>query len=126
MRRPRVASNGMRAGIYLRISRDREGREVGIDRQREDCSALADRLGWSVGGEYVDNDTSASTGKRRSNWEALLADLESGKVNAVVAYSASRMYRRVAELGRLIDLWRSHGIEIATVVSGEFNLGTAD
>ncbi|HEX9497165.1 MAG TPA: hypothetical protein VF926_01955, partial [Mycobacterium sp.] len=29
-----------RAGIYVRISDDREGRGLGVERQEEDCRAL--------------------------------------------------------------------------------------
>ncbi len=113
------------AAVYCRISRDREGREVGVKRQEEDCRALAERRGWEVAEVIVDNDLSASSGKRRPGWERLLKALEAGEYGALVAYSSSRMYRRIADLGRLIDLANDH-VQIATVVSGEVNLTTAD
>ena len=34
------------AAIYVRISQDRGGAGLGVQRQREDCEALCDRLGW--------------------------------------------------------------------------------
>jgi site-specific DNA recombinase len=36
------------AAIYCRISDDREGTGLGVDRQEEDCRALAQRKGWKV------------------------------------------------------------------------------
>jgi DNA invertase Pin-like site-specific DNA recombinase len=36
------------AAIYCRISRDREGAGLGVQRQEEDCRQLAASLGWTV------------------------------------------------------------------------------
>src|SRR5690606_7724279 len=91
------------AHLYLRLSQDRTGQSLGIDRQRELCTALCERLGWAVEGEYVDRDVSAWSGKRRAAYERLLADLRARKVSAVVAYAPDRLYRRIKELDRLID-----------------------
>ena len=37
-----------RAAIYARISQDRTGAGLGVERQREDCAAVAKSLGWAV------------------------------------------------------------------------------
>ena len=37
----------MRAAIYLRQSKDREGNELAVDRQREDCLKLCADKGWT-------------------------------------------------------------------------------
>jgi len=114
------------AAIYTRISKDREGLELGVDRQEEACRALASQRGWDVVQVYRDNDLSASSGKRRPGWESLLSDLEAGNFCAVMAYSSSRMYRRPADLRRLVEIAKSGNLEIATVASGQINLDTAD
>jgi site-specific DNA recombinase len=118
------------AAIYLRISEDPENNELGVKRQEQDCRELAANRGWEVlEPPYTDNDKSASNGKKRPQWVALLKDIEAGNVGAVVAYSSSRMYRRPADLQKLIDLsaTKNHsGIEIATVASGDIILDTAD
>ena len=62
------------AGVYARISSDVEGTGQGVDRQVRDCRELATRLGWVVGEEYVDNDISAYSGKRRPAYERLMED----------------------------------------------------
>jgi site-specific DNA recombinase len=46
-------------GIYCRISRDRVGAGLGVERQEEDCRDLANRLRWDVVDVYTDNDLSA-------------------------------------------------------------------
>jgi site-specific DNA recombinase len=57
-----------RAAIYCRISQDRAGAGLGVERQREDCAALADRLGWNVVETFTDNDLSAYSGKPRAGY----------------------------------------------------------
>ena len=61
-----------RAAIYARISNDpgtanddqprRGGNGLGVQRQQDDCRALADQLGWEVVAVHVDNDISAYSG----------------------------------------------------------------
>jgi DNA invertase Pin-like site-specific DNA recombinase len=117
----------MRAGIYVRISRDHEGWEAGVDRQEADCRALADRRGWDVVGVYSDNDVSATDRRKvRNGYRRLIADLEAGRLDAVMAYSSSRLYRRARDLEELITLLEQRHAKIATVVSGEINLATVD
>ncbi|NYI46303.1 DNA invertase Pin-like site-specific DNA recombinase [Nocardioides aromaticivorans] len=48
-----------RAAIYTRISQDRTGAGLGVDRQEQDCRAKAEELGLDVVAVFSDNDTSA-------------------------------------------------------------------
>lgn len=114
------------AGVYVRISSDPEGLALGVERQEEDARKLADRRGWAVVETYVDNDITASGKRKRPGWERLLTDIAEGRIDAVVAYSSSRMYRNVRDLDRLIALVNTTGADIATVVSGDIVLDTAD
>jgi site-specific DNA recombinase len=116
-----------RAAVYVRISRDPSGEGLGVGRQEEDARALAEKRGWEVVATFTDNDASATSGRARPGWEALLEAIGDGKVNALVAYSSSRLYRRPADLGRLIQLVKAKpGFQIATVASGPIVLDTAD
>ncbi len=74
------------AAIYARISSDQEGTGLGVTRQLEDCRRMAGELGWTVAGEYVDNDVSAYSGKRRPEYERMLADLADGSCDGVLVY----------------------------------------
>jgi len=114
--------------IYVRISRDPEGRELGVQRQEEDCRTLAQREGLEVVRVYRDNDIGASTlsRKRRPEYEAMLEAARAGEFRVIVAYSNSRLTRRLRELLDLIDLYNDHGVKIVTVVSGSDDLSTAD
>lgn len=115
----------MQTGIYLRISQDRTGEEAGVNRQREDCLALADQLGWQVAEIYRDNDTSATSGKVREHYQRMLADIAAGRINAIIAWHTDRLYRRLRDLEDLADLCNEHKIMVRTVRAGEFDLSTA-
>lgn len=115
----------VRAAIYARISDDRSGAGLGVQRQEQDCRTLADRLGWEVGEVYVDNDLSAyDRRKKRPAWLRLLADLEAGTVTAVLAWHPDRMYRQSRELLDLIDLCDRGRVQVQTVTAGEVDLST--
>lgn len=117
-----------KAAIYSRISSDREGEAAGVERQEADCKALADRLGYTVVHIYRDNDTGASTRstKPRPHYELMMDDAKAAKFEAILSYSNSRLTRRPREFEDLIDLHEKHGIQFHTVVSGSFDLSTAD
>lgn len=114
----------MRTAIYCRISLDQTGEELGVTRQLEDCKALAETLGWPVVEVYVDNDISASSGKPRPQYRAMLASIKAGEIEAVIAWHPDRLYRKLRDLEELIEVAERHRLMIRTVRAGEFDLGT--
>lgn len=114
-----------RAVIYTRISQDRTGAGLGIDRQREDCQALADRNGWQVVETYVDNDLSAYSGKPRPGYRRMLNDLDQGVATIVIAWHTDRLHRSNKELEGYIDLSQRRGVNTHTVQGGIVDLSTS-
>jgi site-specific DNA recombinase len=112
-----------RAGIYARISSDREGDNLAVGRQLADCEALADRKGWAVIERYVDSDISAYSGKLRPEYRRMLEDIEIEAIDAVLVYHADRLHRHPRELEDFIDLCSRTGTSMATV-SGDIDLST--
>jgi site-specific DNA recombinase len=110
--------------IYVRISKDREGAGLGVERQEQDCRELADRLGWDIVTVHTDNDISAYSGRPRPGYDALLRDLRSGYANAVIAWHPDRLHRRPTELETFIDLCETKSVAVQTVRAGEVDLGT--
>ncbi len=110
--------------IYTRISRDREGAGLGVERQLEDCRELAEQLGWQVIAHHSDNDLSAYSGKPRPGYAALLADLEAGQAGAVIAWHGDRLHRSPVELEAYIDLCERRGVVTQTVRAGLVDLST--
>jgi DNA invertase Pin-like site-specific DNA recombinase len=76
-----------------------------------------------VGSQYMDNDTSASNGKTRPDYQRMLADIRDGRIDAVVAWDLDRLYRQPRELEDLIDLADQKHLALATV-GGEADLST--
>jgi site-specific DNA recombinase len=112
-----------KAAIYCRISRDRVGDRLGVERQEPPCQALAERLSWDVVDVYTDDDTSAYSGKRRPAYERMLHDVRAGRVNAIIVWAADRLTRRPVENEEIIDLAERLGVKLATV-TGDYDLGT--
>jgi DNA invertase Pin-like site-specific DNA recombinase len=113
----------MRAAVYLRQSLDRTGEALAVARQRGDCLTLCKQRGWTPV-EFVDNDVSASTGKRRPGYERMLAGIADGKIGAVVAWDLDRLHRRPVELEAFMALADEKHLALATV-SGDVDLSTA-
>ncbi|MGH3806303.1 MAG: recombinase family protein [Pseudonocardiaceae bacterium] len=101
--------SGQPAVLYLRISDDREGRALGVERQEEDCRALAKQLGVRVIQVFCDNDRSASTNTNeyRPDYEAMMQLLETGSVKVVIAYTSGRLTRKPVEHERQLTLART-------------------
>jgi DNA invertase Pin-like site-specific DNA recombinase len=116
---------GKRAAVYVRISQDRGGEGLGVARQREACTKLARRLGWTVVDVFTDNDISAHSGKRRPGYEAMLAAVESGGVDAIVAWHPDRLTRRTRQLEDFIDVVEKFKVDVATCQAGTYDLTTA-
>lgn len=114
-----------KAVVYCRLSRNRTGeRSASTARQEHDCRALAVSRGWEVVAVEVDDDVSAYSGKRRPGYHRVLAAVESGAVDAVLAWAPDRLHRSPAELETFIDLVESVGAEVATVRAGRVDLAT--
>ncbi|MGP5053194.1 recombinase family protein [Brachybacterium alimentarium] len=113
---------GKRAGIYARISQD-DGTALGVGRQVDDCTAEAERRGWTIVDEYVDNNVSASKTKPRPEYTRMIDDAEQGRIDAVICWDVDRLTRKPAELESFIDLADRHGLSLASV-GGEIDLAT--
>ncbi|WP_212721813.1 recombinase family protein [Nocardioides dongxiaopingii] len=114
------------AAIYARISQDSEGTAAGVGRQVEDCHKMAASLGWTVAGEYVDNDISAYSGKRRPEYERLLDDLTHGEVDAVLVYHLDRLTRRPIELEQFLAVIDTAKVRHVRFVAGHSDITTGD
>jgi len=112
-----------KTAIYARISDDRHD-GAGVDRQLEDCHALAKREGWQPAAEYVDNSISAFSGKLRPRYRDMLAAVKAGDVSRIVVWHLDRLYRQPRELEDIVDLADAGRVQVVTVRNGDLNLGT--
>jgi len=117
-------ASGIPGVMYARISEDREGAGLGVERQLEDQCALFGQLGLCLTGVYADNDLSAFTGKPRPDYLAMLADLDAGRAKVVTAWHTDRLHRNPKELETYIDLAERRGVVTHSVKAGPLDLAT--
>jgi site-specific DNA recombinase len=115
----------MRAAIYTRISADQTGEGLAVQRQLDECLALANRLDWEVVDRFDDNDISAFSGKTRPGFEAMLEGMTRGEFNALLCWHTDRLYRSMKDLERLIDIADANRVQIKTVQGGDLDLSTS-
>ncbi len=112
-----------RAVVYARQSLDRDGVGQAVSRQVEACRELVERKGWELVCEpFVDNDQSATTG-RRPRYEDMLAKVRAGGADVIVSWAPDRLARRPRDLEDLLDLAEQQGITLATI-TGDVDLAT--
>jgi site-specific DNA recombinase len=110
---------------YLRISKDRAGEELGVQRQGEDTDALAERNGLTIRRRFTDNDRSATHGGPRPDYAELVEAVKRGEVDVVLVYSLSRLWRNRAERAAGIELFRAHGVSVLCCKGPQLDLTSA-
>ncbi|HSK56041.1 MAG TPA: recombinase family protein, partial [Jiangellales bacterium] len=86
------------------------------------------REGWAVVDVLVENDVGASSYSRKPRpiYASLVERARRREFDVILAYSNSRLTRRPLELEELIRLHEATGVRLATVVSRDDDLSTAD
>jgi site-specific DNA recombinase len=105
--------------IYARISNDPEGDRLGVTRQVDDCRAEAERRGWPVADVYVDDDTSAWSGKVRPEYQRLVDDIDGHRIDAILFWHPDRLTRRPIEMEQFIEVCRRAKVEDIAWIGGE-------
>src|SRR3954466_15927029 len=121
-----VEADIVRAAVYCRISDDRQGLGLGVERQAQDCLALAQRNSWAITRTYIENDTSAYSGKPRPQYVELMDAVAAGEVDVIVAWDPDRLHRSPAELETFIAAVEHAGVGVVTVQAGSWDLSTAN
>lgn len=129
MTEPELAgSQPVRAAVYCRLSLSRHGDTTHVDDQERLCRKVADQRGWTVPDRHVYKDNSRSAWKRnrkRPRWDAMLAAVSSGEVDAIVVYHGDRLIRQPWDLELLLRLADQKGIRLASP-TGERDLDNPD
>lgn len=114
------------AAVYARISSD-DGSALGVARQIEDCHKLATSLGWVVAEDYIDNDVSAYSGKRRPGYDRMLDDIRDGLRDAVLVYHPDRLTRRPVEIEQFVEVLTDAKVRhVRFAAGGELDVANGD
>lgn len=128
---------GLRFGLYTRISDDSEDEAKGVAMQEQDERAWVASVGGQVHEPvYEENDTTAYKKKRvklpdgtvvyrviRPVWQRMLADLRAGVIDAVVVADLDRLARDPRDLEDAIEIVEHHRRPIVGLTGG-FDLMT--
>ncbi len=92
--------------IYLRKSTDDEAKQVrSIDDQRDECLALADRLGISPRKiEILEESASAKMSGNRPIFDGMIDGFWRGKYHGLISWSPDRISRNMKEAGEVIEM----------------------
>lgn len=112
------------AVIYTRVSLDRSGEMLAVERQHADCVAIIQQRGWELVGEYSDNSVSASKrSTSRPEYDRMVDDFARGTFDALVCYDLDRLTRQPRQLEDWIDAATERGLKLTTA-NGEADLST--
>jgi site-specific DNA recombinase len=107
---------GLRVGLYCRVSQADPDNPDPREKSTQDQEAVgrkwAEQVGAQVVDVYSDEGVSASrfTDKERAEYNRLIEDVETGKLDVLWFWEQSRLSRRQAEYFHLVDLCRNKGV----------------
>lgn len=111
------------AVLYARMSLDKTGEGLGIERQLDECRRVATSRGFEVVEVVTENNVSATFGKR-DGYTRVLDILKSGKADVVVVWKVDRLLRRIVDLEELIDVCEKHNAQVVTA-TGDIDLSSS-
>src|SRR6202158_3043727 len=122
---PRRSAKKARCAIYTRKSSE-EGLEQAfnsLDAQREACGAFIGSQkheGWrALSTRYDDGGYSGATMDRPA-LKLLIADVQTGKIDAIVVYKVDRLPRSLADFAKIIEIFDAHKTSFVSVTQ-QFN-----
>jgi site-specific DNA recombinase len=116
--------------IYVRISDDREGKGLGVERQAGDARNLVQSLGGKVLTVCSDNDMTATVKskkyKKRPEYDRMcnLLQAKPGK-RGVITWHPDRLHRDMGELEHFIKVVEEAKAQVATVKAGRIDVSTS-
>jgi DNA invertase Pin-like site-specific DNA recombinase len=102
----------MRAAVYARVSTLNHGQDTNL--QLRELREYAERRGWTIVGEYVDEGISGSK-EKRPELDRLMADAHRRKFDVVAVWKFDRFARSVSHLLRALDTFRALGVEFCSL-----------
>jgi len=106
-------------GTYSRLSREdlKNGRNdvsLSITNQQSMLEDYVSEQGWSFYKSYVDDDVTGTT-FQRPGFQAMMNDIENGKINLVITKDLSRLGRNYIEAGRHRELFSEYGVRYIAI-----------
>jgi site-specific DNA recombinase len=119
----------IRCAIYTRKSSE-EGLEQdfnSLDAQRESCEAFIrsqKHEGWVCLSEMYDDGGISGATMERPALKRLLADIEGGRIDAVVVYKVDRLTRSLSDFAKIVEVFDRQAVSFVSVTQ-QFNTTTS-
>ncbi|GAB6054651.1 recombinase family protein [Magnetospira thiophila] len=98
-----------RVAIYARVSTDHQT----TDNQIRELRDIADRNGWEVVGEFIDDGISGAQGRdKRPQFDALMKSAVRRRFDLVMSWSVDRLGRSLQHLVGFLDELHSVGVDL--------------
>ena len=95
--------------IYARVSTG----EQTPDNQLRELRAVAARMDWHIGAEYIDHGTSSAKGRdRRPGYDRLCDAIVRREIDLVMAWSVDRLGRSLQQLVALLSDLQARGVDL--------------
>lgn len=108
----------MKVAIYCRVSTDYQE----LDRQVNELTSMAERMGYEVVGTYKEIISGAKT--KRVERDKILKLIKQKLIDAVLVTELSRWGRDTKDLIETVELMKSRNVSLLTTSGHEFNLTT--
>src|SRR6267378_8699317 len=129
MTRKNHSSASVRCAIYTRKSTEvgLEQNFNSLDAQREACLAYIQSQrheGWKCLPQRYDDGGFTGGNMDRPALKRLLADIEAGRIDCVVAYKLDRLSRSLLDFARIIGIFERHHVSFVSITQ-QFNSATS-
>jgi site-specific DNA recombinase len=115
----------LRGGAYQRISHDKAGDEHGVANQLADQKRAAAARGIVITRVESDNDISASNGKHRPGYQAIMAAAARRELDVILVFQTSRFWRNRRERAEGIEILRNAGVSLIATKGPSLDMSSA-
>jgi DNA invertase Pin-like site-specific DNA recombinase len=114
------ANQSIKAAVYFRMSTDKQ--EHSVDRQRSQVIPHAEKHGYVIVGEYIDEGIAGDEIRKRKEFQRLLRDAQAGLFSAILCDDKDRFGRFDSiDAGEIIAPLRRKGVWVDTVAQGKID-----
>lgn len=110
----------IRAGLYVRVSTQKEAQQDSLEYQKEKGQVVADSLGAVLCETYVDDGKSGTKVKGRTEYQRMVADIKENKLDLIITKDVDRLNRDLLGFCKMLDLSLRNNVKIYFYLTHEY------
>jgi site-specific DNA recombinase len=100
-------------GLYMRVSTEDQAKEgFSLPEQKERLEALCTFKNWKIVDYYEDAGISAKTGNHRPEFDRMIEDAKTGKINTVIALKLDRLTRSIYDWENMLNMSEKYKFDL--------------